>query len=433
MAEAPRLVDTAHRVHERILHEYKTAELERLKGQPGAIEKLARGVVIDAVAAEKLLLSSAQIEAIVTLVRDDIEGFGPIQPFLDDPSIEEIMVNDADDVYIARDGKVIPTDCKFANDAHVRHVIDRIIRPLDRRIDDSSPMVDGRLPDGSRVNAIIPPLAIDGPALTIRKFAVRPYTMEDLVRFGTLTENMVQFLRACVFSRLNILVSGGTGSGKTTTLNTLSAFIPADERIITIEDAAELKLQQPHVVRLESRPPNLEGKGEVTIRQLVRNSLRMRPSRIIVGEVRGGEALDMLQAMNTGHDGSVTTLHANNPREALLRLETMTLMAGTDLPSRAIREQVSAAMDLIVHQSLMRDGTRKIAAVTEVQNMEGDTIVLQDVFVYEHRATTEDGMVIGAHRPTGFRPRFLSKLEAFGAELPKGMFIAQRSHNASRS
>jgi pilus assembly protein CpaF len=324
-------------------------------------------------------------------------------------------------VYIERSGRLELTNVVFQNDDHVMRIIDRIIAPIGRRIDESSPMVDARLTDGSRVNAIIPPLSLIGPVITVRKFSASPFTVDDLIRFGTSTPEMFDFLRACVEARLNIFVSGGTGSGKTTTLNVLSSFIPNDERIITVEDAAELQLRQEHVVTLESRPPNIEGRGAVPIRELVRNCLRMRPDRIIVGECRGGEALDMLQAMNTGHDGSMSTGHANSPRDMLARLETMVLMAGVDLPLRAIREQVSSAVDLIVHQSRLKDGTRRIVNITEVQGMEGDVIVMQDVFVFEQTGVVE-GKIQGRLRPTGIRPKFVEKFEVMGIHLPRGLF-----------
>jgi len=326
-------------------------------------------------------------------------------------------------VYVERGGRLYLTDRRFADDEHVMRIIEKIISPLGRRLDESVPMVDARLPDGSRVNAIIPPLALNGPTVTIRKFAAERLTPEDLVAFGTMTPEMCEFLRACVRARLNMLVTGGTGSGKTTTLNVLSSFIPDDERIVTIEDAAELQLQQPHVVTLESRPPNVEGRGAITIRDLVRNSLRMRPDRIVVGEVRGAEALDMLQAMNTGHDGSLSTLHANNPRDALARLETMVLMAGMELPVRAIREQISGALHLIVHQARLRDGSRRIMAITEVQRMEGEHIVLQDLFVYERYGVGPDGRVLGEHCSTGVRPLFMELIEAEGIDLPADLFV----------
>jgi pilus assembly protein CpaF len=359
------------------------------------------------------------VEAVVS----EIAGFGPLEAMLDDPDVTELMVNSHDHVYVERKGKLVKASEHFEDDAHVLRIIERIVAPLGRRIDESSPMVDARLPDGSRVNAIIPPLAIKGPSITIRKFSKDPYKAEDLIRFGTMTPQMVEFLRACVFGRLNIIVSGGTGSGKTTTLNVLSSFIPEEERIVTIEDAAELQLQQEHVVTLESRPPNLEGKGEITIRQLVRNSLRMRPDRIIVGECRSGEALDMLQAMNTGHDGSLTTAHANTPRDCISRLETMVLMAGTQLPVKAIREQIASAIQLVIQQGRLRDGSRKITHVTEVQGMEGDIVVLQDIFRFEQRGVDANGRVIGEMKATGLRPKFVQSLISQGVSLPKDLFL----------
>jgi len=353
----------------------------------------------------------------------EIRGLGPIEPLLQDPSISEIMVNGPKAVYVEQAGKLKKTDVEFDDDEHVMRIIDRIVAPLGRHIDESSPMVDARLPDGSRVNAIIPPLSLVGPTITIRKFAKTPLTVDDLIRFGTLTPELAEFLKACVRARLNIIVSGGTGSGKTTLLNILSGFIPDDERIVTIEDAAELQLRQEHVVRLESRPPNIEGKGEVRIRDLVINALRMRPDRIVVGECRGAEALDMLQAMNTGHDGSLTTGHANSPRDILSRLETMVLMAGMDLPHRAIREQISSAIDLIIQQARLRDGSRRIVNVTEVQGMEGDVIVLQDIFVFEQMGE-DGGKIIGRIRPTGIRPKFMTKIEEANIHLPPSVFGA---------
>jgi pilus assembly protein CpaF len=356
----------------------------------------------------------------------DILGYGPIQPLLDDETITEVMVNGPKQVYIERGGKLVRTDVNFINDEHIMRVIDRIISPLGKRCDESSPYVDARLPDGSRVNVIIPPLSLVGPSITIRKFARNPLTTDDLISFGTLTQEMVTFLRASVEAKLNIIVSGGTGSGKTTLLNVLSGFIPADERIITIEDSAELQLRQDHVVTLETRSPNIEGKGGVTIRDLVRNSLRMRPERIIVGECRSGEALDMLQAMNTGHDGSMTTIHSNSPRDTLSRLETMCLMAGMDLPLRAIREQISKAIELIVQQGRLKDGSRKVIQVSEVQGMEGDVIILQDIFIYEQTGVDEKGKVVGRIRPTGIRPKFMERFEASGIYLPPSIFGIDR-------
>lgn len=355
-------------------------------------------------------------------ILDEVTGYGPIQPLLQDESISEIMVNGPKQIYVERDGRLTRTDRQFRDNQHVMRIIERIVAPLGRRIDEASPMVDARLPDGSRVNVIIPPLSIRGPVLTIRKFFRDALAVDDLVRFGSLSPEMAMFIQACIKGRLNVIVSGGTGSGKTTTLNVLSSFIPSDERIVTIEDAAELQLQQEHVIPLESRPANLEGKGEIAIRSLVRNALRMRPDRIVIGECRGGEALDMLQAMNTGHDGSITTAHSNSPRDTVARLETMTLMAGTDLPARAILEQIASAINLIVHQSRFRDGTRKITHVTEVQGMEGSVIVLQDVFRYDQTGIGDDGKVIGRHIPTGLRPRAMDRLKSQGIDLPADIF-----------
>lgn len=362
-------------------------------------------------------------QRIAAEIVDEAIGFGPITPLLRDPAISEVMVNGPHQVYIERQGKLEKTDVCFRDNNHVLHIIEKIVAPIGRRIDESMPMVDARLPDGSRVNAIIPPLALNGPSITIRKFFRDPLTINDMIYFGSLTETMGSFLEASVRGRMNIVVSGGTGSGKTTTLNVLSSFIPNDERIVTIEDAAELQLRQEHLVTLESRPPNLEGKGAITIRDLVRNSLRMRPERIIVGEVRGGEALDMLQAMNTGHDGSLTTGHANTPRDMLSRLETMVLMAGMDLPVRAIRDQISSAIDLIVQQSRFRDGSRKITHITEVQGMEGDVIVLQDIFVFKQTGVDENGKVQGRYIATGIRPKFYTRLEEVGIKLDHTIFV----------
>ena len=376
------------------------------------------GRVIDE---EGLALTRAERVRMLEQITDEIIGLGPLEPLLRDETVTEIMVNGPRQVYVERSGRLELTNVVFQNDDHVMRIIDRIISPIGRRIDESSPMVDARLTDGSRVNAIIPPLSLIGPVITIRKFSATPFTVDDLIRFGTATPEMFDFLRACVEARLNIFVSGGTGSGKTTTLNVLSSFIPSDERIVTVEDAAELQLRQEHVVTLESRPPNIEGRGAIAIRDLVRNALRMRPDRIIVGECRGGEALDMLQAMNTGHDGSMSTGHANSPRDMLSRLETMVLMAGVDLPLRAIREQVSSAVDLIVHQSRMKDGTRRIEYITEIQGMEGDVVVMQDVFLFEQTGVVE-GKIQGRLRPTGIRPKFVEKFEIMGIHLPRGLF-----------
>ena len=356
----------------------------------------------------------------------EIVGFGPIQNLLDDESVSEIMINGKDQVYVERGGRLQMTGIKFGSDLEVMHIIEKIVTPLGRRIDESSPMVDARLPDGSRVNAVIPPLSLRGPILTVRKFSKEPLQIDDLIKYNTLSRQMAVFLAACVRARLNVFVSGGTGSGKTTTLNVLSSFIPSDERIVTIEDAAELQLHQDHVVSLETRPTNLEGRGEINVRHLVRNALRMRPDRIVVGEVRSGEALDMLQAMNTGHDGSLTTGHANSPRDMLSRLETMVLMAGMELPIKAIREQVASAVDLIVHQSRMRDGTRKITYITEVQGMESDVILLQDVFVFKQTGVNQDGKVLGHHMPTGVVPKFIDRIEVSGVHLPPDIFMGER-------
>jgi pilus assembly protein CpaF len=370
---------------------------------------------------EGLPLTRGERARLLELVVDEIIGFGPIEPLLRDDTVTEVMANGPHQVYVERGGKLEISTVDFQDDEHLMRIIDRIISPLGRRLDESSPMVDARLPDGSRINAVIPPISLVGPVLTVRKFARRPFTPNDLVRFETATADMFDFFKACVEARLNIFVSGGTGAGKTTMLNILSSFIADDERIVTIEDAAELQLRQAHVVSMEARPANIEGRGAVPIRELVRNALRMRPDRIIVGEVRSGEALDMLQAMNTGHDGSMSTGHANSPRDMLARLETMVLMAGMDLPLRAIREQIASAVDLIIHHSRLSDGSRKITTVTEVQGMEGDVIVLQDVFVFEQTGVAE-GKIQGRLRPTGVRPRFTDKFEIKGIRLPVGVY-----------
>src|SRR5579859_1650149 len=370
---------------------------------------------------EGLALTRAERVRMLEQITDEILGLGPLEPLLRDETITEVMVNGPQQVYIEREGRLELTNVTFQNDEHVMKIIQRIIAPIGRRVDESSPMVDARLADGSRVNAIIPPLSLVGPVITIRKFSATPFTVEDMIRFGTATPEMFEFLEACVKARLNIFVSGGTGSGKTTMLNILSSFIPDDERIVTIEDAAELQLRQEHVITLESRPSNIEGKGAIPIRELVRNALRMRPDRIIVGECRSAEALDMLQAMNTGHDGSMSTGHANAPRDMLARLETMVLMAGMDLPLRAIREQIASAVDLIVHQNRLKDGTRKIVNITEVQGMEGEVIVMQDIFVFEQTGVVE-GKIQGRLRPTGIRPKFVEKFDAAGIHLPPNVF-----------
>jgi len=366
-------------------------------------------------------------------VSDDILGHGPLEPYLRDPDVSEIMVNGHDQIYVERNGRLHPVGASFADEAHLRRTIEKIVARVGRRVDESSPMVDARLPDGSRINAIVPPVALDGSMLTIRKFAAEPLTMGHLIRFATMTPQVADLLRLCVQGRMNIVIGGGTGSGKTTTLNVLSAFIPADERIITIEDAAELQLRQDHVLRLESRPANLEKRGEITIRDLVRNSLRMRPDRIIIGEVRDGATLDMLQAMNTGHDGSITTIHSNSPRDTLSRMETMVMMAGVELTQRAIREQMASAIDLIVHQSRLKDGSRRITHITEVQGMESEVVVLQDVFVFDfHAGTDERGSPRGVLRPTGLRPMFLDRLADRGVQVPPGVFQPQAYGGSAR-
>jgi pilus assembly protein CpaF len=401
------------------------AELDPHQDMAQTVEVRQRiKALFDAVVdAENLVLTRVDRERLFEESIADIIGFGPIEPLLLDSSVSEVMVNGPNQIYVEQKGKLRLADVSFDDDDHVRRIIDRIVSPLGRHVDEASPICDARLPDGSRVNIVLPPVSLVGPTITIRKFSKTPLGIDDLIRFGTLTPEIAEFLRACVVARLNVVVSGGTGSGKTTLLNVLSCFIPDDERIITVEDAAELQLRQDHVVRLESRPANIEGKGAITIRDLVINCLRMRPERIVVGECRGREALDMLQAMNTGHDGSLTTGHANTPRDMLARLETMVLMAGMDLPVRAIREQVASAVDLIVQQSRIRDGSRKIVAITEVQGMEGDMVVLQDVFTFQQEAY-EAGKVVGRIRPTGVRPKFMPKLEDAGIRLAPSVFGA---------
>lgn len=361
-------------------------------------------------------------EQLVQEVFAEVFGLGPVQPFLEDPQVTEIMINGANRVYVEKQGLIYKTEVSFANDQQVMNLIERVVRPLGRRVDTDHPAVDARLPDGSRFNAVIPPVAIDGPSVTIRKFSRERLTVEKLIEFGSLTPAVAEFLQACVVARLNIVISGGTGSGKTTLLNILSGYIPERERIVTIEDAAELQLHQEHVVRLETKPPDLEGKGEVRIRDLVRNALRMRPDRIVVGECRGGEALDMLQAMNTGHDGSLTTVHANTPRDALSRLETLALMAGMELPLRIVREQIASAVDLIIQVSRLRDGSRKVTQVTEVVGMEGDTIVLTDIFKFTESGSDKEGKVLGELKPTGMRPLFINRLELAGFKLRPEVF-----------
>ena len=391
-------------------------------GDEAKLRRRVEEMVEDKLKVDRLPLTRQMRNRLVAEMTDEILGLGPIEPLLRDPTVTEVMVNRPDQVYCERFGKLVLTDVHFRDVDHIRHVIDKIVTPLGRRIDESSPMVDARLSDGSRVNAIISPLSLTGPVLTIRKFSSDPYTVEDLIGFDTISQPLATFLSACVRVKLNILVSGGSGAGKTTFLNVLSSFIPEGERIVTIEDAAELKLNQPHVVRLESRPPNIEGKGEITIRDLVRNSLRMRPDRIIVGEVRGGEALDMLQAMNTGHEGSISTVHANTPRDALARLETMVMMAGMELPSRAIREQIAAAIHLIIQVARLVDGGRKVVGVSEVQGMEGQVLVLQDLFTFQQKGIGENGKVIGTIQATGMVPKFMERFTAAGLKVSPEIF-----------
>lgn len=404
-----------NKIQKAIMTQFKNDNVEKIVSE---IDSIA----LDIIKKDGEYLGDIDRKSVIDDIINDLTGFGPITPLLKDEDVSEVMVNGPYKVYVERKGKVVLTDVQFRNDEHVMHIIEKIVSPLGRRIDESSPMVDARLPDGSRVNAIIPPLALNGPTITIRKFSKDPFTIENLISFGTLTRDMAIFIEACVKAKLNIFISGGTGSGKTTTLNVLSSFIPEDERIITIEDAAELQLTQEHVISLESRPSNIEGTGAITIRDLVKNSLRMRPERIVIGEVRGGEALDMLQAMNTGHDGSLATGHSNSPRDMISRLETMVLMAGMDLPVRAIRQQISGAIDLIVQQSRLNDGTRRIVNITEVQGLEGDVVVLQDIFTFKQQGKDQNGKLIGKMVSTGIRPKFYDSLLYSGIKIPDSIF-----------
>jgi len=416
-------MDLKNRVQNRLIAELDPAmDVSRIEEVRGTIKEMYDAILQE----ESIILGRRERDALFEQIVAEILGLGPLEPLLADESISEIMVNGPKKIFVERGGRLLRVNVTFESDEHLMRIIERIVAPLGRRIDESSPTVNARLKDGSRVNAVIPPISLQGPILTIRKFFKKPLTVEDLIRFGTVTEESVEFLRATVIGRINTVISGGTGTGKTTFLNVLSAYIPADERIITIENAAELQLRQEHFVTLESRPPNVEGKGEISIRDLVINSLRMRPDRIVVGECRGGEALDMLQAMNTGHEGSMTTLHANNTRDALSRLETMVLMSGMDLPHRAIREQVAAAIDMIVQLSRMRDGSRRVTSITEVQGMEGDVITMADIFKFEQTGY-ENNKVIGRLRPTGLRPKFIDRIEQAGIHLPPSIFgVAQR-------
>jgi pilus assembly protein CpaF len=431
---APAEPESAHSV---ATAQLKTNAINRLLERVGSrltdasitdeqLRKVVRDELSDIIASEQVLLSAEERRNLIRDIEDDALGLGPLQRLLDDPTVSEIMVNGHEHVYVERGGRLMDSGMRFVSEQQLRRVIERIVSRVGRRIDDSSPMVDARLQDGSRVNAVIPPLAVQGSSLTIRKFSDTPLVVNDLVRMGTLTAGLAEFLNACVEARLNILVSGGTGTGKTTLLNVLSSFIPSSERIVTIEDAMELKLMQDHVVTLEARPANIEGKGEVSIRDLVRNSLRMRPDRIVVGEVRGGESLDMLQAMNTGHDGSLSTLHANSPRDTISRLETLVLMAGMDLPLRAVREQISSAVDLVVQLTRMRDGSRRISYVTEVLGMESENVVLQDVFLFDYSAGIDaTGRLRGAPKFTGVRPRFIDKFEEMGIDFDTARFMSR--------
>jgi pilus assembly protein CpaF len=387
---------------------------------------IIKAVVESLITNEGIPLTRVERDRLVLEIQHETLGLGPLEPLLQDPDIADILVNGPNQVYIEKHGKIIRTEVAFKDDDHLMSVIERIVSKVGRRVDESSPLVDARLPDGSRVNVIIPPLSLDGPAVSIRRFGISPLKMENLIEYQSLTEEMARTFGAMIKARLNILVSGGTGAGKTTLLNILSASIPDTERIVTIEDSAELILQQEHVVRLETRPPNIEGKGTVTQRDLVRNALRMRPDRIIVGEVRGGEALDMLQAMNTGHDGSISTIHANSPRDALARLETMVLMAGYDLPARAVREQMSSALNVMIQVARLSDGTRKIVKVSEITGMEGDVLVMQDIFLYEKQGLTDEGKVRGQFRATGVRPKFLDVIHTAGIHLESGIFAYRK-------
>jgi pilus assembly protein CpaF len=408
------------RIHRRLLERLDFSNLDLIPQD--VLRKEVNKVVESLIEEEKIPLSQTEKESLVVDIQHETFGLGPLEPLLADPDISDILVNRYNQVYVEKLGRLQKVDLMFRDDNHLLQIIDRIVSKVGRRVDESSPYVDARLPDGSRVNAIIPPLSLDGPVLSIRRFGIDPLKISDILAFGTLTQNMAKILEGCVKSRLNVLISGGTGSGKTTLLNIFSSFIPHNERLITIEDSAELQLKQEHVVRLETRPPNIEGKGQVTQRDLVRNSLRMRPDRIIVGEVRGSEAIDMLQAMNTGHDGSLSTIHSNSARDALSRLETMVLMAGVDLPERAIREQVASAVNLVVHLSRMSDGSRKVMSVSEITGMEGGTIVMQDIFVFKKKGIGPDGTVLGEFMPTGVRPWFMDKLKVTGFEVPEHIF-----------
>ena len=407
-------------IHRQLIDRLDLASLESVDNEflQSQVDRVVRQLLRE----QDLRLPPSDEERLVKEIKDETFGLGPIEPLLHDPDISDILVNTHRQVYIERRGRLEQTPITFRDEGHLRVIIDRIVSRVGRRVDEASPYVDARLPDGSRVNAIIPPLAIDGPILSIRRFAVKALSMDDLLRYTTLTEPMAQIIQGIVRARLNMLISGGTGSGKTTLLNILSGYIPPDERIVTIEDSAELQLQQPHVVRLETRPPNIEGKGQVTSRDLVRNALRMRPDRIVVGEVRGDEVLDMLQAMNTGHDGSLTTLHANSARDAMQRLETLMQLSGVQLPDKAMREQVASALDVVVQVSRLSDGRRKVMTIAEVTGMEGNVVTMQDIFVFQRKGVADDGTVLGEFRPTGIRPKFVDRLKVAGVSVPAGIF-----------
>lgn len=409
-----------NKIHRRLIEEIDTRSLKDV--DPADLRKLVKQAVNELLMEENALLTQAERDRLVEDILDETMGLGPLENLIRDESISEVMVNGPKQIYVERKGKVVLSEVQFKDDEHLMQIIDRIVSAVGRRVDESAPLCDARLKDGSRVNVVIPPLALNGPTITIRKFSKDPYKIQDLINFGSLSPMAAELLKACVYSRLNIIIAGGTGSGKTTLLNVTSSFIPHDERIVTIEDSAELQLQQEHVVSLETRPANIEGKGEITMRDLVKNSLRMRPERIVVGEVRSGEALDMLQAMNTGHDGSLTTVHANTPRDAIRRLETLVMMAGFDLPQRAIREQIASAVDLIIQASRLHDGSRKVTSITEIVGMEGETVLLQEIFAFKQYGVGEDGKVIGEFKYTGVRPKCMERLLASGADIDPNLF-----------